>query len=113
MKCFNVLLLSIGNSQSEAFPNAGIILENHKAESTESLDGKSAYIPYFPIIGLDAGLSFPVRIHIKKTALIDFLKSFNGNAMLPIYEGSSDFHSPYKKKFSTCCITNNATYRKN
>ncbi len=93
----NVLLLSIGNSQSETFPNAGIILENHKAESTESLDGKSAYIPYFPIIGLDAGLSFPVRIHIKKTTLIDFLKSFNGNAMLPIYEGSSDFHNPYKK----------------
>ena len=54
----NVLLLSIGNSQSEAFPNAGIILENHKAESTESLDGKSAYIPYFPIIGLDAGTFF-------------------------------------------------------
>ena len=25
------------------------------------------------------GLSFPVRIHIKKTALIDFLKSFNGH----------------------------------
>ena len=36
-------------------------------------------------------------VYIKKTALIDFLKIFNGNAMLPIYEGSSDFHSPYKK----------------
>ncbi len=51
-------------------------------------------------------------VYIKKTALIDFLKSFNGNAMLPIYEGSSDFHSPLQKKFSTCCITNNAAYRK-
>lgn len=92
----NVLLLSIGNSNSENFPNAGIILENHQAASTESQNGVSAYIPYFPIIGIDAGLSFPVRIHIQKNVLIDFLKSFNGNAMLPIYEGSSDFHDPYR-----------------
>lgn len=93
----NVLLLSIGNSNSENFPNAGIILENSRAESTEALDGTSAYIPYLPVIGIDAGLSFPVRIHIQKNVLVDFLKSFNGNAMLPIYEGSSDFHDPYKR----------------
>ena len=92
----NVLLLSIGNSNSENFPNAGIILENHQADSTIANHGASAFIPYFPVIGIDAGLSFPVRIHIQKHTLIDFLKSFNGNAMLPIYEGSSDFHDPYK-----------------
>lgn len=92
----NVLLLSIDNPEFTDFPNAGIMLEDYTGKSLESPDGTSASIPYVPVIGIDAGLSFPVRVHAKKNVMIDFLKSFKGNAIVPVYEGSSDFHSPYR-----------------
>ena len=92
----NVLLLSIDNPNFTDFPNAGIMLEDYAGRSLESPDGTSASIPYVPVMGIDAGLSFPVRVHAKKNVMIDFLKSFKGDAIVPIYEGSSDFHSPYR-----------------
>jgi len=91
----NALLLSIIDQSSESFPNAGIILEDYSGKSTENTTGTEATISYFPILGIDAGLSFPVHIHAKRPDIIDFLVSIKGDAIVPVYEFSEDFHNPY------------------
>jgi hypothetical protein len=80
----NCLISSIDNSVC-TFPNAGIILDSI------SEDGTHSDLCSFVGIGIDAGLSFPARIHMKRYTLLDFLNSVNGNAVVPIYAGSEDF----------------------
>ncbi len=81
----NSLIASIENS-SNTFVNAGIILDRTPNGSLPSIIG----------IGIDAGLSSPIRIHTKKEVLIEFLKSLQGNAIIPIYAGADDFINPEK-----------------
>lgn len=80
----NCLISSIDNSAC-TFPNAGIILDSISEDGTHS-DFRN-----FVGIGIDASLSYPARIHMKRYTLVDFLNSINGNAMVPIYAGSEDF----------------------
>ena len=83
----NSLIASIENSTSSNFVNAGVIPDKI------SPDGTIAELPYSSIgIGIDAGLTSPVRIHIRRDVLTDFLKSINGHTIVPIYEGASDFN---------------------
>ncbi len=85
----NALLSSINNSKSLDFPNAGIILEDI------SSDGTFANLKPSVLVGFDAKLSFPVRVHaINIDELIYFLKSLTGTSIMPIYEGANDFKNP-------------------
>ncbi len=88
MKDYNInsIIASIENSTNN-FANAGIILD-------KPYDGSPVELPNIIGIGVDAGLTSPVRFHIKKSVLIDFLKSLNGNAIVPIYAGAEDFKNP-------------------
>ncbi len=88
MKDYNInsLIASIENS-SNNFANAGIILD-------DNYDGSSSELPNVIGIGIDAGLTSPVRFHIRRTVLVDFLKTLNGNAIIPIYAGADDFINP-------------------
>lgn len=83
----NAMIASIGNSETSNYINAGIILDDYDFMS----DKTYADIPYSVGIGIDAGLSFPIRIHAKRDVLIDFLKTINGSAIVPIYTGANDF----------------------
>lgn len=84
----SALISSITNSKTSNFTNAGVILNDNYS------DGTYADLSNMLILGIDANLSYPVRLHFKKDVVIDFLKSFNGNAIMPIYEGSDDFRDP-------------------
>lgn len=44
------------------------------------------------LIAIDyEGLNFPVRMHIDKNMLCDFMSSYNGRVIIPLYEGANDF----------------------
>ena len=88
----NALVSSINNPKTANFPNAGIMLYHITKDDT------TANIPPYIMIGIDAGLSFPIRIHTKNDVLINFLKSINGHAILPLYEGVQDFDNPNSLK---------------
>lgn len=75
----NAIVASFDNVLSFEFPNAGIVLD--------SVTDKSSLV----VLGVDAGFSAPVRMHVSRYDLCDFLKSINGNTMLPVYEGNEDF----------------------
>lgn len=79
------LVASIDSSSMSSFDNAGILVDNFSDDKT------FAHLPSNICLMIDAELTFPVKIHIKKNVLVDFLKSLNGNAMIPIYEGAEDF----------------------
>lgn len=67
--------------------NWGIIPEEFK-EYEDDQNHKSKYV----LIGIDQeGFNMPIRLHIKKDLLIDFIKTYNGNSKIPIYEGDKDF----------------------
>lgn len=72
---------------SKKCKNWGIIPEEFKQyENDENV--KSKYV----LIGIDQeGFNMPIRLHIKKSLLIDFIKSYNGDTKIPIYEGDRDF----------------------
>lgn len=71
----------------DIFANAGVILES------VSDDGTKAELPGFIGIGVDAGLTAPAKIHMKKYVLMDFLKSIDGDTIVPVYEGLDDFEN--------------------
>ena len=85
------LISGIEYSASD-FVNAGIILD------TISKDGTFVQIPSVIGIGFDAGLTSPVRVHVRKDVLLEHLKSLHGNSMIPIYAGSKDFNDPLTQK---------------
>lgn len=46
----------------------------------------------FYLIGIDfPGLNFPIKVHMRKGDLKDFLNNINGNSIVPIYRGNDDF----------------------
>lgn len=75
----NAIVASFDNNRFFEYPNAGIVLS--------SITNKSSFV----VIGVDAGFSAPVRMHVNRYDLCDFLKSINGNTILPLYEGNEDF----------------------
>lgn len=75
----NAIVASFNNNLSFEYPNAGIVLD--------SITDISSMV----VLGVDAGFSAPVRMHVNRYDLCDFLKSINGNTMLPVYEGNEDF----------------------
>ena len=89
--CSLVYFLFIFFNTSELL-NAGVILNNISDDGTFS--NPSVQLG----IRLDAGLSFPVRVHVRLDVIKDFLKSINGNAIVPIYEGADDFCNPITGK---------------
>lgn len=45
------------------------------------------------LLGIDlSNLNMPVRIHVEKDVLIDFLKSNQQTTLIPVYEGEKDFN---------------------
>lgn len=71
----------------DVFANAGVIL------NSVSADGTKAELPGFIGIGVDAGLTSPAKIHMKKYVLMDFLRSIDGDTIVPVYEGLDDFEN--------------------
>ena len=46
----------------------------------------------FCLIGIDfPGMNLPIRVHIRKDELKEFLHNINGNTVLPMYKGDEDF----------------------
>ena len=46
----------------------------------------------FYLIGIDfPGFNFPLKIHMRKEELEDFLNNINGNSIVPMYKGNDDF----------------------
>lgn len=46
------------------------------------------------LLGFDIeGFNMPIRLHIDKSMVIDFLKANQGTTKMPVYEGTSDFMS--------------------
>ena len=73
------LLLQALSTEFENFKNAGIVLENSKANKL--------------LLGIDANLSFPIFEHIDINSLRDFYLAYNGHSKIPIYDGYKDFIS--------------------
>lgn len=45
------------------------------------------------LLGIDvAGLNMPVRLHVERSLVKDFLKGYKGDTMFPIYDGDKDFN---------------------
>ena len=74
----NLLLQSL-SVEFENFQNAGIVLENSKKNRL--------------LLGIDAGLTFPIFEHLDSHSLQDFYLAYNGNLKIPIYDGYNDFIS--------------------
>ena len=98
----NGLVASIENSYAD-FPNAGVILNNL------SDDGTYSDLPFSIAIGIDAGLTFPIRMHTRKDILVDFLKSINYSTIIPIYAGSDDFKDPSTGKMLSASVVSPLT----
>lgn len=52
------------------------------------------------LLGIDvAGLNMPVRLHVERSLVKDFLKGYKGDTMFPIYDGDKDFniHGEYMR----------------
>lgn len=97
----NAMIASIGNSETCNFINAGIIIDDY----TSREDGVYAVLDNSVGIGIDAGLSFPVRIHAKRNILLDFLKTVNGDTIIPIYAGADDFKDNHGYPIPTPIVT--------
>ena len=90
--------------------NAGIIPDSI------SKDGTKIFLnPNFVCIGFDANLTFPVREHLKLSALQEFLISLqNGQNYVPIYIGDKDFkfnkttQTPNKEQINTNYTSSNS-----
>lgn len=82
----NALLISMDNPDIEGFPNVGIIPDSISEDGTHAEFSTSTIG-----IGVDAGLSFPVRAHDKFDVAVDFLKSIQGTTYMRIFEGADDF----------------------
>lgn len=74
----NLLLQSL-SVEFVNFQNAGIVLENSKKNRL--------------LLGIDAGLTFPIFEHLDSHSLQDFYLAYNGNLKIPIYDGYNDFIS--------------------
>lgn len=84
----NALMASIEYSDVTGFLNFGVILDK------VSEDGTWADLPPSIAIGIDAGLTSPIRLHTRKDILSDFKKSINSTTIVPVYSGSDDFVNP-------------------
>lgn len=70
--------------------NYGLIVDSNEI----SISADKTHVIFnsnFAGIGIDANLTSPIREHIRLHVLTEFLKSVNGNAIIPIYEGYNDF----------------------
>lgn len=83
-------------------------------EKVDTLQGNSKFV----LLGLDyEGMNMPVRLHMKKDMVVDFLMEHTGTTILPIYDGEQDFmrngrnvstpilmpvSNKYKKVIKTC-----------
>ena len=57
-------------------------------EKVDTLQGNSKFV----LLGLDyEGMNMPVRLHMKKDMVVDFLMEHTGTTILPIYDGEQDF----------------------
>lgn len=49
------------------------------------------------LLGVDiTGLNMPVRVHVEKSLVCDFLKGYQGNTLFPVYEGDKDFEHEFQ-----------------
>ncbi len=80
LKDWNIIAF-LSNLYEEGFSkNWGIIPENNK-------DSKMI------LVAVDMqGLNMPVRLHIEKSEVRDFIKANQGTTLFPIYDGDKDFH---------------------
>lgn len=78
----------IANLDNKNIKNAGVIPEK------VSRDGTHLNLSRFIGLGMDANLTFPVRAHLRVDFLRDFLKSYTGSTIVPVYEGIEDFCFP-------------------
>lgn len=85
-------LITTIESNSEIV-NSGIIPTSYSDDRTHiSLEN-------FVGIGIDTKLTYPVREHISLTFLKDFVTSYTGSSIVPIYEGANDFQDPFGMNF--------------
>lgn len=69
--------------------NSGIIPTSYSHDRTH------INLENFVGIGIDTKLTYPVREHISLTFLKDFVTSYTGSSIVPIYEGAKDFKDPF------------------
>lgn len=79
------------------FSNAGVILDNISPDGTRASIGRKIGI------GLDPHLTSGIQVHAITKAAIDFLEEYNGNCIVPIYEGMDDFQ--YVSSQAVCPFT--------
>lgn len=83
-KDFNMIAILSNLYQNNSSKNWGIILE----------DGKDIENQDMILIGIDvAGLNMPVRLHIEKEVVLEFLKANQETTIISLYEGDRDFYS--------------------
>lgn len=81
-KDFNMIAILANLHENNFSSNWGIIKEEGK-----SLDRQDKVL-----IGIDVeGFNMPIRLHIDKDMVIDFLKASRGTTIIPEYEGAKDF----------------------
>lgn len=85
----------IANLENKELKNAGVIPEKI------SKDGTHMNFSRFVGLGIDANLTFPVRAHLRVDFLRDFLKSYTGKTIVPVYEGIEDFCFPGTNQFAS------------
>lgn len=87
-KDFNMLAILANLHERDFSKNWGVIIEN----------GKNLANQEKVLLGIDVeGFNMPVRLHIDKELVLDFLKANQGSTVIPIYEGSKDFDWMGKK----------------
>ena len=83
-KDFNMLAILSNLYQNNSSKNWGVILEEGKEIDKQDMI----------LIGIDIeGFNMPVRLHIEKEMVLDFLKANQGTTLIPVYEGDRDFQS--------------------
>lgn len=82
LKDMNMIAILSNLYKSNFSKNWGIILE----------DGKSIEESRKILLGIDVeGFNMPVRLHIDKNLVKDFLKANQNTSIIPVYEGKDDF----------------------
>ena len=87
-KDFNMLAILSNLYHSNFSNNWGIILEEGKNIATQDMI----------LLGIDVeGFNMPIRLHIEKEMVLEFLKANQETTILPVYEGAKDFEWAGKK----------------
>lgn len=83
-KDFNMLAILSNLYQNNSSKNWGVILESGKDIEKQDMI----------LLAIDVeGFNMPIRLHIEKEMVLDFLRANQETTKLPIYEGDRDFYS--------------------